>query len=136
MDDCNRCGLVSNDERTIGQLATEALGVQDACNLTGVLHGFARSLARLRVLLGEPGTVRLNQHPIAKLWADKVAQLAGVQGGPWALPAYREVWELERGEVTIGTPDAQTQAVIDDGPCPECGKLDAHEGICAGPSQG
>jgi hypothetical protein len=121
MDDCNRCGLVSNDERTIGQLATEALGVQDACNLTGVLHGFARSLARLRVLLGEPGTVRLNQHPIAKLWADKVAQLAGVQGGPWALPAYREVWELERGEVTIGTPDAQTQAVLTTGLAPSAG---------------
>lgn len=25
------------------------------------------------------------------------------------------------------------QAVLEDGPCPECHKLDAHEGICRGP---
>jgi hypothetical protein len=28
------------------------------------------------------------------------------------------------------------QAVLDDGPCPECHRLDAHEGVCAGPPRG
>lgn len=115
MADCKRCGLVSKDERTLGQLAAEALAVQDASNLRGVLFGFSRSLARLNVLLGEPATVRLNEHPIAKLWADKIGQLAGVQerGSRWAQKAYRECWDLERAEVATN-PHAAAQAADDE----------------------
>jgi hypothetical protein len=38
------------DERTLAQLAQEALTVQDACNLSGVVHGWSRSISRLREL--------------------------------------------------------------------------------------
>jgi hypothetical protein len=72
----------NNDTRTMADLAREALAVQDACNLSGVVHGFSRSISRLRALLeaeGKGGTDAVNGHPICQLWADKIASLAGVQ---------------------------------------------------------
>lgn len=74
--------METNDTRTMADLAREALNVQDACNLSGVVHGFSRSITRLRVLLREQGnesTDTVNEHPICQLWADKIASLAGVQ---------------------------------------------------------
>jgi len=68
--------------RTLKELATEALQVQDACNLSGVLHAWSRSITELRVLLeGQTGfsTDKLNRHPISVVWADKVASLTGTQ---------------------------------------------------------
>ncbi len=70
------------DTRTMADLAREALQVQDACNLSGVVHSFSRSIARLRVLLREQGTestTDINLHPICQLWADKIRSLAGSQ---------------------------------------------------------
>jgi len=70
------------DTRTMADLAREALQVQDACNLSGVVLGFARSISRLRVLLreqGNEGTDNINLHPICQLWADKIRSLAGSQ---------------------------------------------------------
>lgn len=65
--------------KTMKDLAREALAVQDACNLSGVAHGFARALGELRTLLPSAGTDAINHHPIAVLWADKVAHLTGTQ---------------------------------------------------------
>lgn len=70
----------SNDTRTMADLAREALNVQDACNLSGVAHGFSRSISRLRVLLREQGkesTPEINTHPICTLWLDKMTDLNG-----------------------------------------------------------
>lgn len=74
--------MENNDTRTMADLAREALNVQDACNLSGVAHGFSRAISRLRALLeaeGKGGTDNVNEHPICQLWADKIASLAGVQ---------------------------------------------------------
>lgn len=82
------------DTRSISELATEALQVQDACNLSGVVHSFSRAISRLRVLLdaeGKGGTSNLNMHPICQLWADKIRSLAGSQEYS---DAYRIVSEL------------------------------------------
>lgn len=64
--------------RTLKELAKEALAVQDACNLSGVAHGFARAM----VDLGEHtnGTAERNRHPVAVLWAEKIAHLSGLNG--------------------------------------------------------
>jgi hypothetical protein len=73
------------DERTIAELAKEAIAVQDACNLSGVVHGFSRAITRLRTLLeaqGKGGTDNVNRHPICVLWADKIADLAGREFSP------------------------------------------------------
>ena len=69
--------------KTLQQLAREALAVQNACNLSGVVHGFACALSDLRTALeaaGRPAsTTDLNTHPIARVWADKIAHLTRTQ---------------------------------------------------------
>lgn len=86
------------DSRTLQQLAREALDVQDACNLSGVVLGFGRSIVRLRRLLeeeGKGGTPATNLHPISQLWADKIASLTRTQfDNSWATDAYRLVHEM------------------------------------------
>lgn len=65
--------------RTLKDLAEEAYRVQDACNLCGVSQSFARAMLELRRILDSEGTDAWNTHPIAVLWADKIAHLAGTQ---------------------------------------------------------
>jgi hypothetical protein len=92
--------------KTLQQLAEEALAVQDACNLSGVAHGFARAISNLREL-ENLSTDALNRHPICILWADKIAHLTGTQafGSDSARDrtneitgAYNRVIELTKGE--------------------------------------
>lgn len=64
---------------TMKQLAREALDVQNACNLSGVVHGFSRAISHLRALLPDAGTDEINHHPICILWADKISSLTGTQ---------------------------------------------------------
>jgi hypothetical protein len=64
--------------RTIKELAQEALNVQHASNLSGVVHGWSRSITELRELLHNPGTDEINHHPINKLWASKVHDMTGM----------------------------------------------------------
>ena len=63
------------------QLAHEAIDVQNACNPLGVSKGYAaamQSLADCLRAMGEPADTRqLCDHPIARLWAAKVADLHG-----------------------------------------------------------
>ena len=85
-------------EKTIKQLAQEALDVQDACNLSGVAHAFARALSALRKAIPNASTSEINAHPIAKVWADKIAHLTQTQQrgafGDVINQAYGSVHEL------------------------------------------
>jgi hypothetical protein len=80
--------------RTLKDLAKEALAVQDACNLSGVVHGFARFMSDL-CEMGLDTNAR-NRHPITLLWVDKVAQLSGYKQdyGVEVQTAYRECARL------------------------------------------
>ena len=66
----------------------DAVTVQDACNLSGVVLSFAEIIPRLNAemrRLGR-GTEWRNRHPICVLFAAKIADLAGVpsyQQGPY-----------------------------------------------------
>ena len=65
---------------TMKELAARAYGVQDACNLSGVLHSFSRDITDLRLLLNEElgkefSTAALNQHPVCVLYSSKIASL-------------------------------------------------------------
>lgn len=84
--------------RTLKQLAQEALDVQNACNLTGVLHSFAKAASELRQILNV-GNDEAANHPIMKLWSDKVASLTGTQ--TWTVHsivrAYKEVQAIADG---------------------------------------
>lgn len=62
------------DDRTLQQLAQEALDVQDAVNLMAVARSFSLSILRLRKLLNL-GTDDLRAHPIVVLWCDKLADM-------------------------------------------------------------
>jgi hypothetical protein len=64
--------------KTITQLAQLALDVQDACNLSGVVHSFSQVMTDLREIAraeGWEGTDALNRHPIALLFSSKIASL-------------------------------------------------------------
>jgi hypothetical protein len=82
---------------TVQDAARQALLVQDACNLSGVVHSFSEILTS--VLWPEArqtgkGTDFVNQHPISKLFADKIADLARVRNIEDYSTAYQECKEI------------------------------------------
>ena len=67
--------------RTIRELAKEAIEVQNASNLSGVVHSFAKAMTDLREAANVEGwasTEKINTHPIAIVWAGKIADLSGL----------------------------------------------------------
>ena len=87
--------------KSLKELAQDALRVQDACNLSGVAHGFARTMSALNDIEGLGGTDARNNHPIARVWADKIAHLTGTQtfgdDGGTLTAAYKAVHDLAEG---------------------------------------
>lgn len=59
------------------KLAQDAIDVQDACNLSGVVRGFVRAIDDLRKLMPTLDTSGVRYHPISVLWANKIADLTG-----------------------------------------------------------
>jgi hypothetical protein len=68
--------------RTLHDLAAEAVAVQDACNPLGISKSYATALDALRAALGaaglDNGTAAISQHPINKMWASKIHDLASM----------------------------------------------------------
>jgi hypothetical protein len=84
---------------TIASLSNEALDVQDASNLSGVVHTFARVMTDLRrILESDPdfSIDKLNRHPIAILFSDKIADLTGSHG---AFSLAYQVCKMKAGKV-------------------------------------
>lgn len=63
--------------RTESELIKEAIQVQNACNLNGVVNSFNKALADLRALPNNQGTTWINQHRVCRLYADKIKSLTG-----------------------------------------------------------
>jgi hypothetical protein len=63
---------------TESEMAQVALQVQDAVNLSGVVHRFSGVLTELWRVANErnEGTLWVNTHPVSVLFADKIADLA------------------------------------------------------------
>lgn len=62
------------------RLADDALNVQMACNLSGIVHSFSKAMTTLREIAREEGwesTDKLNTHPVAILYSSKIASLTG-----------------------------------------------------------
>jgi hypothetical protein len=93
--------------RTLAQLAQEALNVQDACNLSGVVHGWSRAMKELHEALPGASTDEINRHFVNQLWADKVAHLTGTQsiGNNVVMAAY------DAAHVVIKTEAEETKIV-------------------------
>lgn len=92
-DDCRL-----KPRRTLKELAKEVILVQNAANLSGIVISFAAAMHDLCDHV--PDTGKRNRHPIAVLWADKVASLTGIQdlGSEVVVNAYREVFRLAQEE--------------------------------------
>lgn len=69
--------ILNTPPRTIKELCSEALAVQDACNLSGVVHSFSRVMTDLRANLPNAGTEAINRHAVSVLFASKIASLTG-----------------------------------------------------------
>lgn len=86
------------DNRTIYDLVRNALQVQDACNLSGVVRSFAQDISRLRTLTDkQPGfsTDKLNHHPVCVMYSSKIASLTRSEVGSQFSRAY--TWCQEMG---------------------------------------
>lgn len=72
-------------KKTMKDFAREALQVQDACNLSGVVHSWSRMLPELRECVEEEckqnnvsfSTDLFNAHHINVMFANKIASLSG-----------------------------------------------------------
>ena len=58
---------------TIAEHASEAIAVQDACNLSGVVHSFLAAVQAIRAVNSD--TLFVNTHPIVTLYLSKLASL-------------------------------------------------------------
>jgi len=73
-----------------------AIEVQDACNLSGVVHSMDETMSDLWVMaraLGR-GTGWVNHHPICRLYASKIAHLTGMLASASAPAFHAEAEEL------------------------------------------
>jgi hypothetical protein len=61
---------------TIREAAQAAIQVQDACNLSGVLHTYVEAMAAVFEVAGS--TTERNRHPVSVCFAAKIADLAGL----------------------------------------------------------
>jgi hypothetical protein len=86
------------DTRTMADLAQEALDVQGACNLSGLVFGWARAMARFNELNPDMATDERNMHPIHVLWADKCVSLSSALFGGYYAECYAACEALARGE--------------------------------------
>lgn len=68
--------MATSTPRTLAELAAEAIQIQDASNLSGLVHGWSRAVGELRLLMPSAGTDTINRHPINKMWAFKLYSLA------------------------------------------------------------
>lgn len=75
----------NEDPRTLAELAAEALQIQNASNLTALTRGFARAQLQISRLHPQHSTAELNGHPIAVLWASKIADLVLSADADWSL---------------------------------------------------
>ena len=87
--------------------ARSALLVQDACNLSGVVHDFSRVMALLSEISSrlDKGTEWKNHHPISVLYASKISSLTGSDVPSVFAKAYERCGELMNPESTeLGWP--------------------------------
>jgi hypothetical protein len=90
---------VATDQREIA-LAKEALAVQDACNVSGVVHTFSRAMIKLWEVANDrmQGTDWVNHHPIVQIFTDKCAHLAGVNiSGDEVMMAFVKCRKISEG---------------------------------------
>lgn len=89
--------------RSWQELAREAVSIQDACNLSGVVNSFAIVIREVRARLlveNRGGNDNLHVHPIVVVFADKIAHLTNTQtlGLDVVMKAYAQVHKMSENE--------------------------------------
>lgn len=74
----------------VERMYSDALIVQDACNLSGVVHSFSKHMQTLSDM-GIDNTDDKNRHPICVLFSSKIASLTGSENFKDFSRAYGEV---------------------------------------------
>lgn len=84
----------------------DAMLIQNACNLSGVLRTWVRHLATLNDIARDQnlGTDWVNHHPINILFASKVASLTGCESSGVFSQAYQAAQEQIAADRLIDTP--------------------------------
>lgn len=90
-----------NETMTVADLAKEAIEIQNASNLSGLVLTMARRMERFNQLHPGISTQDRNTHPIWYLWVDKLSSLTGGQYGGMTefSKAYEACEELARCHV-------------------------------------
>ncbi len=86
--------------KTLMKHAQDAIDVQDACNLSGVVHSLDICVSDLWELAHKmkKGTDWVNQHPIVQMYVDKLACLSRVQSSADGyIEKYSAVEQLTKG---------------------------------------
>ena len=94
---------MTNEERTelnerMKRRCRDAIQVQDACNLSAVVHSMDETMSDLWAMaraMGK-GTDWVNNHPICRLFASKIAHLTGMFASANTLTFHAEAEELCR----------------------------------------
>jgi hypothetical protein len=78
----------------------DALNVQSACNLSGVIKSFAEVMKKIfdEGFNEHKGTDWINQHPICRLYAEQIAFLTG-SGTPSNGESYRKAYQEAESQV-------------------------------------
>jgi len=90
------------------QLAQNALDVQSASNLSGIIHSFSSDISDLRSLLTQaaksqeeaPGTDDINSHPVCVLYSAQISFLTKTSPvGCEDVELYRKAYEWAKKQV-------------------------------------
>lgn len=78
----------------------QAIRVQDACNLSGVVHSWSKMISKIweEANAGKKGTEWVNTHPINVMFASKVASLTGCEATESFSEAYAACQDRAGGE--------------------------------------
>lgn len=82
--------------KTLKEMFQTALDVQNASNLSGVVHAFSHTMTELRERLPNASTQELNQHPIAILFSSKIASLTHSEDGMSFANAYHAACDMQK----------------------------------------
>lgn len=78
----------------------QAIRVQDACNLSGVVHSWSKMISKIweEAHAGKKGTEWVNTHPINVMFASKIASLTGCETPETFSKAYAACQDRAGGE--------------------------------------
>lgn len=89
---------MTEDSRTIEDLCKEAIDIQGACNLSGVVLSFSRAILRLRRIYIDEGTDFYNSHCVCVMYSSKISSLTNSESSLNFSRSYEECIKIRDGK--------------------------------------